>query len=70
MECNKVQLSTTEQHQLRTQRADATIPLSPPAYLVTGAWELHSRFSPILTFQTDQHEGQHTDHSLLLQKPS
>ena len=25
------------------------------------AWELHSRFSPTLSFQTDQHEGQQTD---------
>ena len=28
---------------------------------IRPAWELHSRFSPILTFQTDQHEGQQTD---------
>ena len=25
------------------------------------AWELHSCFSPTLTFKTDQHEGQQTD---------
>ena len=25
------------------------------------AWELQSRFSPTLTFQTDQHDGQQTD---------
>ena len=25
------------------------------------AWELHFRFSPTLTFQTEQHEGQQTD---------
>ena len=29
--------------------------------LNTNAWELHSRFSPTLTFHTDQHEGQQTD---------
>ena len=26
------------------------------------AWELHSRSSPILTFHSDQHEGQLTRH--------
>ena len=25
------------------------------------AWELHSRFSPTLTFHIDQHEGHQTD---------
>ena len=30
--------------------------------VLVSAWELHSRFSPILTFHTDQHEGQLTLH--------
>ena len=29
--------------------------------LINIAWELHSRFSPTLTFHTDQHDSQQTD---------
>ena len=44
-----------------------SLPLNPQAkntykeVQLSTAWELHSRFSPTLTFQTDQHDGQQTD---------
>ena len=33
-----------------------------PCFKLVAALELHSRFSPTLSFQTDQHDGQQTDH--------
>ena len=38
--------------------------------LMTCAWELHSHFSPTLTFRTDRHDGQQTDQHELRTTPT